>query len=271
MRVAFEILPSLVTPESCLLICELSSEGFSYVIKDDATNSFLGLAVYHFDKGTPPVGFPIALQILFHQHPVLSKRYKRTIINYSLPESVLIPYSLFDSRRSSDFLNIIHGDLHNNDAVVTEVIQEHSMYNSFRVPAAIYEVIQAQFAGAESTHQYSVLLREATPGNRLSVIFYTHKIVVSLVKDSVHQLVNCFPYCTADDVTYTLLNICRQFELENVPLMIAGLLEKSSLLYQQINCYFSSIEFASLPEGQNYNEEFAKYPAHYFSHIFAID
>ena len=142
MNPIFDILPSSVDADNCILICELSSEGFSYTIKDEVQNLFLGLAVYHYDKTIPPAGFHIALQILFHEHQLLSKNFKKTIIVYSFPQSVLIPYSLYDSQQNEDVLNLIHGDLQNNDTILTDVITEHATYNSFRVPTSIYDVIQ---------------------------------------------------------------------------------------------------------------------------------
>ncbi len=273
MRTVFEILPpSSVDTDNCILLCELSSEGFSYTIKNEDQNSFLGLAVYHYDKTTPPVGFPIALQILFHQQEILSKNFKKIMINYSLPQSVLIPFSLYNRQQNSDVLNLIHGDLQDNDTILTDVIIQQATYNSYRVPTAIYDVIQSQFPNVVSAHQYSVLLKQPlSVENKLSVIFYSQKMVVLLIKDGKHQLINTYNYHTAEDVTYTLLNICQQFEVKNIDLQISGLLEQNSALYKEIRKYFNSIELTSFPEGKNYSEEISEYPSHYFSHIFAID
>lgn len=272
MRTAFEILSTSVNADASILMCELSCEGFSYAIKDEVENSFSGLAVYHYDKATPAVGFPIALQVLFHQLEVLSVNFKRTIINYSLPQSVLIPFSLYNSGQCPDLLNLIHGDLHHTDKVLSDMIPRHSTYNSYRIPVAIYDVVQSQFPNAESSHQYSVLLNQPLSGeNKLGVIFYTQKIVVSLVKDGKHQLINTFNYFTPADVTYTLLNICRQFELKNVGLQISGLLEQNSVLYKEIEKYFTTVELGFLGGSENYSEEISKFPSHFFSHIFAID
>lgn len=272
MRTAFQILPSSIDAENSTLLCEVSTEGFSYTLKDEIKNSFLALGIYFYDKTTPPVGFPIALQILFHNQELLSKKFKKTIINYSWPESVLIPFSLNKNHQNANVLSLIHGDLHEHDTILTDVIAPHSTYNSFRVPTAIYDIIQSQFPTASNMHQYSILLKEpVSEKNTLSVIFYSQKLVVSLIKDGKHQLINSFNYFSAEDVTYILLNICNQFGVKNIDLKISGLLEQNSALYKEIYKYFNSIELASLPEGKNYSEEITQYPSHYFSHIFAID
>jgi hypothetical protein len=84
-------------------------------------------------------------------------------------------------------------------------------------------------------------------------------------------LINSYKYQKPEDVSYTLLNICRQFQLQDIHLQISGLLEETSVLYKEIYKYFTDIEFTSLSSEINYSEEITKFPAHYFSYIFAID
>jgi len=96
-------------------------------------------------------------------------------------------------------------------------------------------------------------------------------MVVSVVKDGKHQLINSFNYRTEQEVTYILLNICNQFDIENIDVEISGLLEKSSALYKEIYKYFDTIGLTPLPENKNYIKEITEHPAHYFSHIFALD
>lgn len=272
MTTLFEISPSSIDAESCSLICELSTEGFSYAIKNDEENSFLGVAVSQFDKSKPQAGFPIALQILFHQHKLLSKNFKKRFIFYSLPESVLIPFSLYDSTQNSNVLNLIHGDLPNQSTILADVITGHNLYNNYRVPTPVYNAIQNQFGNIISAHQYSALLKQEAPEkNKLFVIFYTQKIVVSLFKDGKFQLINSFNYRIAEDVSYTLLNICQQFEMDNIDLEISGLIEENSALHKEIYKYFANIIFAGYGKDCNFPKEISNYPSHYFSHIFALD
>ncbi len=272
MRTVFEILPSSFDPETCRLLCEVSNEGFSFCIKDDEKNSFLGLGIYHFDKNRPTVGFPIALQIVFHQKEILSGNFKKVCVVYSFRESVLVPFPLYDRQKDSTIMNMMFGDLNQNQTILTDVISDESLYNIYRVPTTILEVIQNQFPDASNMHHYSLLMRKPILGNdHLSVIFYAQKIIVCLIKDDKHQLVNTFDYQTPEDVSYVLLNICDQFKIENAHLIISGLLEENSPLYKEIYKYFNQIDLTAFPEGSIYSEEITKFPSHYFSYIFALD
>lgn len=272
MKTLFEILPASIDAENCTLVCELGTEGISCAVKSEEKNSFVGMANYHFDISRPQVGFSIALQILFHQKEWLSQRFKKASIFYSVAESVLIPFSLYDSTKNNEVLNLVHGDLQNSSTVLADVITEQEIYNVFRVPTAVYNAIQSQFPNITSSHQYSALLKQKmSDKNKLSVIFYSQKMVVSLFKNGKFHLFNCFNYRTPEDVSYTLLNICQQFETPDIDLEISGLLEKDSGLFQEVYKYFTNITFASLSPDCIYSDAILQYPPHYFSHIFALD
>lgn len=272
MKALFEILPSVLDTENCKLIMEVSSEGVACAIKNEETNTFQGIAVYHFDKSRPQSGFSIALQILIHQKEWLAKKFKKSIIVYSFPESVLVPYALYDRAENENVLHLLHGGFENEYALHTDVLASLNVYNVFRVPKPLNDVIESHFTDATCMHQYTALLnKEKLDGNVLSVIFYAHKMVVSLLKDGRNMLVNSYGYRTGEDVSYHLLNICKEFKIENPFLEINGLLEENSVLYKELYKYFLNIHFSALLDNVSYDETILQYPAHYFSHIFALD
>jgi hypothetical protein len=272
MRPVFEILPASFDAENCMLLCELNNEGFSYCIKDEVKNIFLGLAIYHYDKSKHPVGFPIDLQIIFHQKKILSLNFKKIKIVYSLPQSVLIPFHMYNRENNRNLMNLMQGDLCQSETLLSDVITTQSMYNCYRISTSIYEALQNQFPQAESLHQYSLLLKEpVTSENKLCIIFYTRKIIVSLIKDEKYQLVNSYSYRSPEDVGYILLNLCHQFGIQNIRLEVSGLFEENSPLYKELYKFFTDINFKIFSEKTSVSEEIAKYPSHYFSYLFAID
>ena len=271
MRTVFEILPSSFEEEKCVLLCEVSNEGFSFCIKEEETNLFLGVAIYHYDKSKPAVGFAIDLQIIFHQKEILAKKFKKVCVVFSNPESVLVPSSIYQKEKCAGILNLMCGDLNDQELIFTDLINGQQLYNCYRIPGPTYEMVQDQFPQSKSVHQYSMLLSNPSlADNQMSVIFNSQKIIVSLIKDNKYQLVNSFNYEAPEDVSYILLNICHQFDLPGIPLKLHGLIEEKSSLYNEIFKYFEKIEFASYPDGSHFSEEILKYPAHYFSYLFAI-
>ena len=271
LKAVLEILPVDLDAQKCTLVFEISNEGFSYAIKDD-DNAYVAVAVFHFDKSTGVDDYSIILQNELQRQSLLSGNFKKVYIMYSFGESVLIPFSLYNSRENNNVLNLIHGDLQNNVSVLTDVIAENGIYNSYRVPTPVLNVIKSKFPDAVNRHQYSVLLKQVpAEEDKLLIIFYPKKVVMMLNKNGSTQFINTFSYDTADDVLYILLNTCKQFEVENIPVEISGMLEMNSALSKEIHKYFSSVSFTELPAGCNYSEEITKHPSHYFSYIFAVD
>lgn len=271
MKPVFEILPESINAGTCDLLCEVSNEGFSYLIKDCQENTFIALGVYHFNNIIPGNHISV-LQKIFEDQELLSENFRKINVIYSFPESVLIPFSLYNSRNNANVLSMIHGDFSENDVILTDVLLDNKVYNCYRMPSEIILEVSNKFPSGKVLHQYSVLMKNLSgDSNKLSVIFYPQKIVLTVEKDGKLLLINSFHYKTAEDVSYTLLNACRQLEIENMPLEVSGLIEKDSAIYKEIYKYFGLVSFTRLPVGINFSEEMNRYPAHFFSHFFAVD
>ncbi len=271
MKAVIEIIPGDIKAASCDLVCEVSTEGFSYLIQDCEANVFIATGVYHFN--TAIHGNHIAdLQKIFEEQELLCENFRNVNIIYSFPESVLIPFSLYNSRNNADVLNMIHGDFTENDVILTDMLLENKVYNCYRMPSEILREISNRFPSGKALHQYSVLIKRlSASGNKLSVIFYPQKIVLTAEKDGNLLLVNSFQYKNAEDVSYTLLNICRQFEIENPSLEVSGLIERDSALFKEIYKYFDPVTFTISPAETSFSKEMNQYPAHFFSLLFAFD
>ncbi|MEO6188499.1 MAG: DUF3822 family protein [Ginsengibacter sp.] len=269
LKPAFEIRNDEFNPANCDLICEVSNDGFSYLVKDDIENTVVALGVYHFNPNVHG-NCNIIFNKIFEDQGLLIYDFKKTCIVYSVPVSVLIPFHLYDSNRNAKVLNLIHGDLSGNNVILTDMIIEKKTYNIYGVPVDLIAEIGRRFPSAVSGHQYTGLMKNLAAGeNKLSVIFYPQKIVLMLAKDGNLQLLNTFFYKTPEDISYTLLNICRQFEIKNIPVEVSGLIEKDSALFKEIYKYFEEVNLSQPPQGIAFSENMAIFPSHYFSHFFA--
>ena len=81
------------------------------------------------------------------------------------------------------------------------------------------------------------------------------------------QLVQSYAYQTPDDVSYYLLAICNRFNInqDKVTLIVSGLLDEQSRLYQELLKYFLQVQWDRMPESVKMDAAFAAYPNHYFS------
>jgi len=272
MKTYFEILPSAIYDDECALVCEISNEGISCAIKNENEQEYIGVAVYNFDKSRPAVGFPIALQILFNSKEFFSKRFKKVTIVYSVAESALIPFKIYDRQHASAAVSLLHGDMDSNTLTLTDVISESECYNCYRISTPLHKKLEEQFPGAHYWHQYSVLLGSYSLAEpKIFATFYSYKMVVRVFANGKCQLINTYYYQSAEDVSFYLLTIREQLGMENIPIEVSGYIEKSSALYQEIYKYFKEITFMALPQFCKFDENILVYPSHYFSHLFSFD
>ena len=268
MKTLFEILPALHNNEYELR-CEISVEHLAVLIENKATNTQEGIAVYQFESTISEVN---ELQDFFSYHPILSGDFKSVQIFYAFKESVFVPFNLYNSATNAETLNLVHGDCRNYATFLgADIIIDRSVYNIYLVPQLVHKALQTKFKHATFSHSYSSILKKEAPKNDcLSITFYPKKMIIALSINSKWHLVNEFGFESPQEALYVLLNICQQFDKQNMPLEISGFIEKESALFMEIYKYFSQVNFSTLPENYTYQEPILKYPAHYFSALYDL-
>ena len=149
--------------------------------------------------------------------------------------------------------------------IISELISEWQLYNTYAVPDEVYKWINQKFPAARSWHQYSLAVKKMNVGNnagQLLVDFRTDDFTLLVAKDSKMILAQCFSYTTPGDVLYYLLKTCRQFSLsqKDVSLQLSGLVDKNSALYKELYLYFMNVEF----RGAGWDTG-SDYPVHFFT------
>jgi hypothetical protein len=99
------------------------------------------------------------------------------------------------------------------------------------------------------------------------MIMGADQFLVAVFKDKAIQILQSYNYQTPDDVSYYLLSICNRFQIsqEKVVLIVSGLLDEQSRLYQELLKYFLHVQWDRLPDGVRLDSVFSQFPSHYFS------
>jgi hypothetical protein len=269
MKAILNILPGNLDAENSTLICHIGEEGFSYAIKDDLQNIYVAAVVFNYEHGIRKSEQEKLLGNTLLKQVELQSNFKKVYTIYSFSESVLMPFELYKSQENNNILKLVHGDMDMNTILLTDIITEYGICNIYRVPENIVNLFKSKFPDVVNRHLYSVLIKQYPPGDdKLFVIYYPQKIIVKLNKDGQTQILNSYLYHTAIDISYILLNICKQFNVYNIPLELSGMIDQESALYAELRKYFETMNFAQLPSQVKYSEEITRNPAHYFSPIF---
>ena len=266
LKPVFEIIPEAIFFHETNLICEVSREGFSYIFENDENKKFHGLSVFHFDADED---IPGKMKAIFNEQPLLHKKYKKVFVSYSGEECSLLPEEMYKPGENELLLNTLYGDLHDG-AIAADLVADKKIYNVYRMPTAIHQLIVEQFPLAAFSHQYSLLVKQNVPGDLLKIIFYKDRFVAALVKGGGLQIIQTYPYQSDADVVYCLLNICGGFTMHAVPLRISGMIDIDSDLHKEITHYFSDVTFDGLPAEYQFADSLKQLPPHYFSHLYSI-
>ncbi|MBC7903665.1 MAG: DUF3822 family protein [Gemmatimonadaceae bacterium] len=259
--------------QQCRLTMEVGRHLFSYAVTGH-DNRLLRLRSYEMENGSIR-DLADGLDEVISNDPVLREEMNETVVMYNFPESQFVPEEYFDINLDRDWLDLLQGDC-TKGTILSEKIPGWKQYNVFRVPGEIHPLFQRRFTNGKYWHYYSLLLkcnREKFHDKKesLQVIFYPDCILTTAVDSKGLQLLQRFPYQTAEDVCYYLLNVCAQLGLNasTVPLGLSGMLDESSAVYNEMFKYFGGIRLEEAPAAAAIPGMEA-YPPHFFSPILKL-
>ena len=122
-------------------------------------------------------------------------------------------------------------------------------------------------------HSTSLQLKKADLNlDTIHCIVYPNSIKVLFYREDKIQLVQYFSYNIALDVVYHLLNVCAQHSVEadSITILLSGMIDEKSNLYNEIYKYFLMINLNQLPANVSLSDEVMQYPHHFFSHLISL-
>ena len=207
-----------------------------------------------------------SLADFFAAYPSMYNSFYQILIAYDYPQSILIPSAIYKPEESQFLLTTMHGFVAGSH-IISELVSEWQLYNSYAVHHEVHKWVNQKFPAAISWHQYSIAVKKMNAANNegsLYVDFRTDEFTLLVTKDSRLMLAQSFAYSTPEDVAYYLLKTCQQFSLlqKEVSVQLSGLIDKQSSLYKEIYQYFINVEFREA--GWNTGTD---YPAHFFTSL----
>ena len=258
-------MPQLQRYEAYHLIVEAGWDAVSLVYFTRDPLCIQALYIYQVPKDSPAAQLAEELGEVFKNENL--PNHKSCHICYNFKEFALVPTAFFKESNLHEMIALLHGE-NNNSSSFAEKVDDMDMLVAHRVDKRIEALLSRQFPAAQRHHSLALQLSVLSKGpDTLFCTVYQHSIKVILFKNDALQIARFFEYTTPADVAYHLLNVCGQHEYspESGRLLLSGLIDHKSNLYEELYRYFLNIE---LDEG---NKEVAtaqavsQYPVHFFS------
>jgi hypothetical protein len=273
LKANFDIVPEMRDSDelrNSQLLIEVGDKMFSYVIYHKEQRRFLGLRQYNLDYTPGKTMLENLLEIITNDE-LLQIPFKEAFIVYNYTDSNFLPEKVFHIELNQPVTEIIYGNA-KKGLLLSEKVIGFKMYNIYRVPREIHALLQRKFASGNYWHYYTLLLNDGqmqTSSNEqvIKMVMRADQFLVAVFNGDKIQLVQSYTYQTPDDVSDYLLAICNRFKIsqEKVTLIVSGLLDEQSRLYQELLKYFLQVQWDRLPETVKLDEGFGEFPDHYFS------
>ena len=266
----FNITTANTGAEKPVLLIHAGRQGISFIQLDTDNNILFAVQVYHFAKHFTDNDIAEAIDTILSTENFNQQHFLKICVTWCFAESILVPFEYFEMDHANAMLELVYGDA--AQAVPQhEMVLAHNLHTLYRIPVAVKNVFATCFPFSIQNHLNSLLINfEKVHRNLLYCIFYPHSFTVLLRKNGQLQVIQNFEFNVPEDAAYHLLNVCHSFEAAApTTLMLSGMIDSNSNLYNELYKYFLHIEFAPLPGNFNYAEAINEQPEHYFSHLFA--
>ena len=257
------------------LSIQLSLDGFSFCIFNEAQNKFLSIESIAIQNVKNLDNFCILFEGFFQKHQWLNISYKRVNILFESSKTTLIPSSLYDEKEKENYTKL-NFTFSADQEIRTDKLVNVDAYKLYVVPKQLTDLLNKLFP---DHHLYShagvlieslLILNKNLPAHKRCYVNARNSYLDIIIIEGRKLLYyNAFNYKTKEDFIYYLIFVLDQLKLnpEEIELVLSGLIDKNSKLFEMVYKYVRNITFPQLDASHNYSYIFNDIPSHHYSNL----
>jgi hypothetical protein len=236
------------------LSVKISENSLSCAALNTARNMFFAFESWNIQGTEGFFGISDALKKIHDESDLLKRDYKKTSILIDTAAHTIIPSKIYSEENAGKFLEF-NFSLRSHENVLVDDLGLISAKNIYWLPYEIEMTADKIFANYNFRHVSSVLVSSLISMVEKNVLLLLHissdRMDVVVSKDMDLVFCNSFVFGTAEDMIYYILQVYKQLNLDprNVPLMLAGEMEKRSAAYEILYRYIKDIFFCQPADG----------------------
>jgi Protein of unknown function (DUF3822) len=250
------------------LILEIGLNHMAIIVKNN--NEIGAFELFEFEDADG--NFMKIFEICQQQSSLLGLQFSATKVFINSTEALIIPAEKFTAESIEPYLQAIYGGSGEYKYQSDWVNIAHKPGCIYRTSTSIFDVLLSNFSNLTFSHVYSNLLENLLSKNTtifemLKVQFYQKHMIVAVVFDNKLSLLQSYPYKTAEDVIYYLLNIVQEFGLNigSTPIEVSGMLDISSKHFELLENVFSRLSLEALSADSVFKDHLNVSNAHFYT------
>lgn len=236
------------------LSVQVSLIGLSFLVTAIDNNEAAFFVEKQLDHSTTPEELLFDIETIISENEILQNTFQEVSVIYSTPIYSLVPASLFDETKASEYLKF-NSKILANDYMAQDILDSQGIVVVYVPFMNINNFFFDQYGSFSYYHSITVLLKtilekEKYQLPKMFLHFQKNSFDCIILKNGELQLCNTYAYKTPEDFIYYTLFCIEQLKLnpETLPVLLCGNIEKDDANYNIAFTYIRNIEFLTISD-----------------------
>ncbi|MGO3181977.1 MAG: DUF3822 family protein [Aequorivita sp.] len=232
------------------LSVQVSLNGLSFLVTTPQNKEVVFFLEKILDYSTTPEELLMEIESIMFDNKILNSDFKEVSLVYSTPIYSLVPASLFDETKASEYLKF-NSKILANDYMAHDILEDQDIVVVYVPFMNINNFFFEKYGSFSYYHSTTILLKSILENEKYSLPkmylhFQKNSFDCVVLKNGELQLCNSYSYKTPEDFIYYTLFCMEQLKLnpENLPVFLCGEIEKDDENYEIAYTFIRNIEFA---------------------------
>lgn len=254
------------SPHTSLSV-QVTLTGLSFLVTDSHSKETLFFSERKFEELHTPEELLLEMEQFFSETPAFETTFENVSVIYANPEYTLVPETLFDETKLSDYLKF-NAKLLANDFITSDPLDILDIRVVYVPYMNINNYLVERCGSFQYYHATSVLLQAVLSAekrsNTISAALHVQDTTLDLIiqKDGALLLCNTYQYKTPEDFIYFILFSFEQLRInpDAIPVTLLGAITKEDPRYEMLYTYIRTVSFSET--GGKYGKSFEGEAAH---------
>lgn len=235
------------------LSVQISLTGLSFFVKEEASQQNIFFSI-PFSENIPPEVVLDEIKKGAHQHAIQLNSFDEITIIYAIALSTLVPLSLFDTHKKSEYLKF-NSKILATDYVSHDTIESQDIAVVYIPYININNFFLEQCDNVTYYHSNTVLLNYLLTKRSINtkecfLYVQPQQVAIFVIENNTLQLANSFEYQTPEDFIYYILFVFEQLKSnpEEIKTTLFGNIKQDSPLFEIAYQYIRNIDLLNITD-----------------------